>query len=97
MFDLSDYEDWSAEEAWATQILLGSMQVEFAMGLASLPSTQATWEHAVKLHQPTSHALYISTLELASSIQQEDSSVDAFYRQLVDMWCQLDSLASPCC
>jgi hypothetical protein len=39
MFDLSDYEDWAADEARATQILLGSMKVEFAMDLASLPST----------------------------------------------------------
>jgi hypothetical protein len=39
MFDLSDYEDWAANEARATQILLGSMKVEFAMDLTSLPST----------------------------------------------------------
>jgi hypothetical protein len=40
MFDLSYYEDWAADEACAAQILLGSMEVEFAMDLSSLPSTR---------------------------------------------------------
>jgi hypothetical protein len=48
-------------------------------------------------HQSKSHALYISVLELASSIRQQNSSVDAFYRQLTDVWRQLDSLASAYC
>jgi hypothetical protein len=39
MFDLSDYEDWAADGACVAQIQLGSMKVEFAMDLASLPST----------------------------------------------------------
>jgi hypothetical protein len=86
MFDLSDYEDWAADEARATQILLGSMKVEFAMDLASLPSTREMWACAMELYQSKSHALYFSILELASSIQQQDSSVDAFYRQLTDVW-----------
>jgi hypothetical protein len=43
----------------------------------------------------TSHALYLSTLELASSIRQHDSAIDAFYRQLTDVWRHLDSLMSP--
>jgi hypothetical protein len=46
MTDLADYDDWLADEAWATQILLGSMKVEFGMDLSSLPSTQAIWERA---------------------------------------------------
>jgi hypothetical protein len=86
MFDLSDYEDWAADEDRAAQILLGSMKVEFAMDLASLPSTRVMWERAIELYQSKSHALYISVFELASSIQQQDSSVDAFYRQLTDVW-----------
>jgi hypothetical protein len=85
MFDLSDYEDWAAAEARATKILLGSMKVDFAMNLASLSSTRVMWDYATKLYQPQSHALYISVLELASSIRQQDSSVDAFYRQLTDV------------
>jgi hypothetical protein len=80
MFDLSDYEDWAADEARATQILLGSMNVEFAMDIASLPSTREMWARAMELYQSKSHALYISVLELASSIRQQDSSVDVFYR-----------------
>jgi hypothetical protein len=39
MFDLSDYEDWVVDKARAAQIVLGSMQVEFAMDLASLHSS----------------------------------------------------------
>jgi hypothetical protein len=70
MFDLSDYEDWEADEAHAAQILLCSMKVEFAMNLTSLPSTREMWECATELYQPKSHALYISVLELASSIRQ---------------------------
>jgi hypothetical protein len=93
MFDLSDYEDWAADDACATQILLGSMKVEFAMDLASLPSTREMWSRAAELYQSKSHTLYISILELASSIRQQDSSIDAFYRQLTDVWRQLDSLA----
>jgi hypothetical protein len=69
MFDLSD-EDWVADEARATQILLGSMKVESAMDLASLPSTRVMWERATELYQSKGHALYISVLELASSIRQ---------------------------
>ena len=69
MLDLSNYEDWLAVEICATQILLGSMKIEFAMDLSVLPSTQAMWEHAQDLYQPSSHALYISILELASSLQ----------------------------
>src|SRR5438105_10086675 len=76
MSDLSDYEDWTAAEAHATQILLGSMKVEFAMDIASLPSTQAMWERAQALYQPSSHALYNSTLQLTRSLQQPDSPVD---------------------
>jgi hypothetical protein len=91
MFDLSDYEDWAADEARAAHILLGSMKVEFAMDLTSLPSSRVMWERATELYQPKSHALYISVLELASSIRQQDSSVDAFYHQLAD------SLASTYC
>jgi hypothetical protein len=60
MFDLSDYEDWAADEARATLILLGSMKVELAMDLASLPSTRVMWECATELYQSKSHALYIS-------------------------------------
>jgi hypothetical protein len=86
MFDLSDYEDWAADEACAAQILLGSMKVEFAMDLASLPSTREMLERATKLYQSKSHALYISILELASSIRQQDSFVDVFYHQLTDVW-----------
>jgi hypothetical protein len=41
MFDLSDYEDWCDAEAHATQILLGSMKIEFVMDLTCLPSTQS--------------------------------------------------------
>jgi hypothetical protein len=70
MFDLSDYEDWAADDACATQILLGSMKVEFAMDLASLPSTREMWSRAAELYQSKSHTLYISILELASSIRQ---------------------------
>jgi hypothetical protein len=88
MFDLSDYEDWAADEARAAQIFLGSMKVEFAMDLTSLPSTREMWERAVELYQSKSHSLYISILELASSIRQQDSSIDAFYRQLTNMWRQ---------
>jgi hypothetical protein len=79
MFHLSDYEDWAADEARAAQILLGSMKVEFAMDLASPPSTREMWERAMELYQSKSHTLYISVLELASSIRQQDSSVDVFY------------------
>jgi hypothetical protein len=50
MFDLSDYEDWAADEAHAAQILLGNMKVEFAMDLASLPPTRVMWEHATELY-----------------------------------------------
>jgi hypothetical protein len=50
------------------------------------------WEQAQALYQPSNTALYISTLELGSSIRQQDSSVDAFYRELIDVWRQLDSL-----
>jgi hypothetical protein len=39
MFDLSDYEDWVVDKARAAQIVFGSMQVEFAMDLASLNSS----------------------------------------------------------
>jgi hypothetical protein len=46
MLDLADYEDWLATEARTTQILLGSMQIEFAMDLSALPSTQAMCERA---------------------------------------------------
>ena len=97
VIDLSDYEDWQAAEARAKSILLTSMKIEFAMDLSTLPSTQAMWERVQELYQPSSHALYISTLELASSIRQEDSSVDTFYRQLADVWRQLDSLAPSYC
>src|SRR5438105_15907098 len=76
MSDLSDYEDWTAAEARATQILLGSMKVEFAMDIATLPSTQAMWERAQPPYQPSSHALYNSTLQLTRSLQQPDSPVD---------------------
>jgi hypothetical protein len=51
----------------------------------------------MELYQSKSHALYISVLGLASSIRQQDSSVDAFYRQLIDVWHQLDSLAPAYC
>jgi hypothetical protein len=68
MFDLSDYEDWAIDEACATQILLSSMKVEFAMDLASLPSTRVIWERAMELYQSKSHTLYIFILELVSSI-----------------------------
>ena len=44
------------------------------------------WERAQALYQSSSHALYISTLELASSLRQQDSSVDIFYCQLTDVW-----------
>ena len=73
------------------------MKVEFTMDIAPLPSTQAMWERAQALYQPSSHALYISTLELASSLRQQDSSVNIFYRQLTDVWRQLDSLAPAYC
>jgi hypothetical protein len=43
-------------------------------------------------HQPH----YLSTLELVGSIRQKDSSVEAFYHQLTDLWHQLDSLVPPC-
>jgi hypothetical protein len=89
MFDLSDYEDWCVAEARATHIL-DSMKIKFAMDLSSLPSTQAMWEHAKSLYQPSSHALDISTLEPASSI-------DAFYRQLIDVRRLLDSLTKTYC
>jgi hypothetical protein len=59
MFDLSDYEDWAADEARATQILLGSMKVEFAMDLTSLPSTQEMWARATELYQSKSHTLHL--------------------------------------
>jgi hypothetical protein len=51
----------------------------------------------MRLHQPTSLTLYISTLELASSIRQHDSSIDTSYRQLTDVRRRLDSLTPPCC
>jgi hypothetical protein len=51
----------------------------------------------MELYQSKSHTLYISILELASSIRQQDSSVDAFYHQLTDVWCQLDSLVLAYC
>jgi hypothetical protein len=50
IFDLSDYKDWAADETRAAQILLGTMKVEFAMDLASLPSTQETWECSMDLY-----------------------------------------------
>jgi hypothetical protein len=56
IFNLSDYEDWVADE--------------FAMDLASMPSTREMWERVTELYQSTSHTLYISVLEHASSIQQ---------------------------
>jgi hypothetical protein len=40
------------------------------------------WEHVTRLHQPTTHTLYISTLELAGSIRY-NSFVDS-YRQLTE-------------
>jgi hypothetical protein len=97
MFDLSDYENWATDEARATQILLGSMKVEFAMDLASLPSTREMWARATELYPSKSHTLYISVLELASSIRQQDSSVDTFYWQLTNVRRQLDSLAPAYC
>jgi hypothetical protein len=86
MADLADYDAWLVDEAQATQILLGSMKVEFAMDLSALPTTQAMWERAQALYQPSNTALYISTLKLASSIRQQDSSVDVFYRELTNVW-----------
>jgi hypothetical protein len=70
MVDLADYDTWLADEAQTTQILLGSMKVEFAIDLFALPSTQEMWERAQALYQPSSTTLYISTLELASSLHQ---------------------------
>jgi hypothetical protein len=63
------------------------------MDLTPFPSTQAMWERATSLYQLSNHALYISTLELASFVRQLDSFVDALYCQLSDLWHQLDSLA----
>jgi hypothetical protein len=37
MVDLADYDAWLVDEARVTQILLGSMKVEFAMDLSNLP------------------------------------------------------------
>jgi hypothetical protein len=48
--------------------LVRSMKVEFVMDLTSLSSTQLMWEHGTRLHQPNSHAVYFSTLELVGSI-----------------------------
>ncbi|KAJ1282358.1 hypothetical protein BS78_03G045700 [Paspalum vaginatum] len=94
---MGDYEDWRAEEAHAKQILLASMKVEFAMDLTGLLSTQAMWERSQVLYQPRSYSLLTSTLELASSLRQQDSSVDHFYHQLADVWHQLDSLEPAYC
>jgi hypothetical protein len=59
MFDLSDYEDWAADEAHSAQIVLGSMKAEFAMDLTSLPSTRVMWERATELYQSKSYALHL--------------------------------------
>jgi hypothetical protein len=59
MFDLSDYEDWAADEAHSAQIILGSMKAEFAMDLTSLPSTLVMWERATELYQSKSYALHL--------------------------------------
>ncbi|KAJ1278914.1 hypothetical protein BS78_04G115500 [Paspalum vaginatum] len=95
--EMGEYEDWRVEEARAKQILLASMKVEFAMDLTGLPSTQAMWERAQVLYQPHSYALLTFILELASSLRQQDSSVDHFYRQLANVWSQLDSLEPAYC
>jgi hypothetical protein len=97
MADLAVYNAWLADEARATQSILGSMKVEFAMDLSTLPTTQAMWERAQALYQPSSTTLYISTLKLASSTRQQDSSVDVFYLELAGVWRQLDSLEPPYC
>lgn len=55
------------------------------------------WEQAQALYQPSSTTLYISTLELASSLRQQDFFVDAFYHKLIEVWHQLDSLEPPYC
>lgn len=39
MVDLADYDTWLADEAQTTQILLGSMKVEFSIDHFALPST----------------------------------------------------------
>jgi hypothetical protein len=53
MADLADYNAWLANEARATQIIFGSIKVEFAMDLSTLPTTKAMWEWAQALYQPS--------------------------------------------
>jgi hypothetical protein len=53
------------------------------MDLSALLYTWVMWERSRALYQSTNTALYISTLELASSLRRQDSSIDAYYYELL--------------
>jgi hypothetical protein len=59
MINLSNYEDWCAVAARATQLILGSLKVKFAMDLVSLSSTQVMWERATSLPVEQPHPLHL--------------------------------------
>jgi hypothetical protein len=87
------YRTWVDEDARAGAVLVASMEKHLAGEVIRLNHAAQMWDSLRRRYEPTGHSTYIAALRQEQLLQQGDSSVDDFFRQLSAIWRELDTLS----
>ncbi len=95
--DLSLYETWLEEEAYAKAILVGSMEVDISLDIAGLASSELMWTRLRQQYEPRNDAMFLAVVNEAQSLRQLDATVDEFFRKMSTVWRQMDLQGADVC
>ena len=87
------YRTWLDEDARAGAVLVASMEKHLAGEVIRLDHAAQMWAVLRQRYEPSGHSTYIAALRQEQLLQQGDSSVEDFFRQLSAIWRELDTLS----
>jgi hypothetical protein len=87
------YRTWLDEDARAGAVLVASMEKHLAGEVIRLNHAAQMWTFLRQHYEPSGQSTYIDALRQEQLLQQGDSSVEDFFRQLSAVWRKLDTLS----
>ena len=87
------YRTWLDEDARAGAVLVASMEKHLAGEVIRLDHAAQMWAVLRQRYEPSGQSTYIAALRQEQLLQQGDSSVEDFFRQLSAIWRELDTLS----
>jgi hypothetical protein len=86
------YRTWLDEDAWASSVLVASMDDQFFAHIIELERSHQMWIFLYNRYEPTGQSTFLAAIHQEQLIHQGDDTIDAFFDQISVVWHQNDTL-----